>query len=113
MMQSESPEPEVCAGWSGALEAAGHTVISSRVPSQGIQRIREGGVDLVVIDGSGGTDSVLAFASELDKLRDAPPFVLVSSSPDAPQISARLGAASFVAKPCSRADLDHVMARLV
>ncbi len=112
MVQSDSPEPEVCVGWSRELEAAGHTVISSRVPAQGIERIRQGDIDLVVLDGSGGTEVVLAFTSELHKLSDAPPFVLVSSSPEAPQISARLGAAAFVAKPCSRADLDHVIARL-
>ena len=50
---------------------------------------------------------------ELDTLPDAPPIVLLSSSPHAPEISARMGAAAFLPKPCDPQDLVQLLSRLV
>jgi CheY-like chemotaxis protein len=50
---------------------------------------------------------------ELDALPDAPPVVLVSGSPHAPEISARIGAAAFVPKPIEPGELAAVVDRVV
>jgi DNA-binding response OmpR family regulator len=99
-------------GWSLALEASGHTVLAARAIADGLVRVREGGIDVIVVDGNGDVGGLSSFVTELERLPDSPPFVLVSSSPDAPEISARLGAAAFLPKPCSTGDLDSVVARL-
>ncbi len=109
VLQADS---ELSDGWCLALEASGHTVLSAAEPSEGLARLREGGVDVVVFDGPGGADGLYGFVEELQRLPDSPPLVLVSESPEAPQISARIGAAAFLPKPCSSGDLDDAVARL-
>lgn len=76
-------------------------------------RISEGGIDAVVVDSYDPRVSVVDLAKNLDALPDAPPIVLVSASPHAPEISARVGAAMFLPKPLEPADLVDAMARLV
>ena len=105
-------DPELNDGWCLSLEASGHTVLAATQPHEGIARLREGGVDVVVLDSPGGCEGIRDFVTELQRLPDWPPFVLVSESPDAPEISAHLGAAAFLPKPCSSGDLDDVVARL-
>ena len=109
LVQSDA---ELTDGWSLALEASAHTVLAARTTTEGIQRVREGGIDVIVVDGSPGSRAVVSFVSQLDRLPDAPPLVLVSSSPDAPEISARLGASAFLPKPCSTGELEAIVTRL-
>jgi hypothetical protein len=48
----------------------------------------------------------------MNALPDAPPLVLVSPSPYAPEISARIGATAFLPKPCEPSDLVSVIGRI-
>jgi DNA-binding response OmpR family regulator len=102
---------ELTESWALTLEASGHAVLAAQKTADGLMRVREGGVDVVVLDGNGGA-GLSNFVNELQRLPDAPPFVLVSASPDAPEISARLGAAAFLPKPCGSGDLEAVVSRL-
>lgn len=51
------------------------------------------------------------FVTELDRLPDPPPFVLLSDSPQGPVISAHLGAAAFVLKPCQPDEIVTIVNR--
>jgi DNA-binding NtrC family response regulator len=96
--------------WLGALSRSGHDVLCVREIVDGVDRAREGGIDVVVLDA--GEDGVRALVDELERLPDAPPLVLVSNSPRAPELSAQVGAAGFLPKPCSSEDLVEVVARV-
>ena len=48
-------------------------------------------------------------AEALPLLRDAPPLILVGAAVEAPAVSAHLGAAAFVLKPCGGAELAMVV----
>lgn len=98
--------------WAKALEVAGHAVIAAESCAAGIARVREGGVDLLVVDDTEGQPAVEGLVDALNRLPDAPPMILVSASPNAPEESARLGAAGFVPKPCVAADIEAATARL-
>lgn len=104
-------DPNLNDGWCLALEASGHTVLTASATGDGIDRVREGGIDVVVVEPA-GTSNLRELVAELERLPDAPPFVLVSSSPDAPEISARLGAAAFLPKPCTARELDEAVGRI-
>lgn len=104
-------DPALIDSWCSALEAAGHEVLASKAFTEGITRVREGGVDIIVVDseGSGGfTD----FVAELLVLPDPPPFVMVSSSPKAPEESAHYGASAFLPKPCPAEEIEDTVHRL-
>ncbi|MCP4446905.1 MAG: response regulator [Myxococcales bacterium] len=95
------------------LEQLGYTVLSAEEPNQALVHVKTGEVDLVVIEGSAETGDVVAsFVSMLGSEKHSPPFVLASSSPQAPKDSARLGAAAFLPKPCHAGDVTHVLARV-
>jgi DNA-binding NtrC family response regulator len=98
--------------WRVELEARQHVVIVASTAQAALARLREGGVDLVVIDYEvmGGIGVLTA---GLERLRDAPPIVLLSSAASAPALSAKLGAAAFVPKPCNRGELAEIVARVV
>ena len=99
--------------WPLDLEQLGYIVLSAEEPGQALIHVRTGSVDLVVIDGTAETcDIVTTFVTMLSHEKQAPPFVLASSSPEAPQDSARLGAAAFLPKPCHAGDVTHVLARV-
>lgn len=93
-----------------SLKSHGFDVIVAPHANDAVDRLREGGVDVVVVDYEveGGIDPLLA---GLAKLPDAPPLVLISGAIDAPAVSARLGAAAFVAKPCIIEELVDVLRR--
>lgn len=97
--------------WCSTLESSGHAVLASKGGIEGIKRVREGGIDVVVVDlyDSGGLTD---FVAELANVPDPPPFVMVSGSPKAPEESARYGAAAFLPKPCNQMDLDETVHRL-
>jgi DNA-binding NtrC family response regulator len=106
-------DPETCGRWSGNLGEAGHAVLTATAWRDALSAIREGGIDVVVIDVYDPCVGVLELAEALEMLPDTPPLVLVSGSPAAPEISARICAAHFLAKPCEPDELVDVVGRLV
>ena len=99
------PDPTLNEAWSHSLSVRGHEVLAVSGVLAGIERAREGGIDVVVVDSYDTSGAVAELVSELDRLPDAPPLILVSSSPHAPELSAHIGAAAFVVKPCEPEDL--------
>jgi DNA-binding NtrC family response regulator len=95
-----------------AIRDAGHEVLNAGSPREAFLRISEGGIDAVVVDSYDPRVGVMELARSMDSLPDAPPLVLVSSSPYAPEISARIGAAAFVAKPCDPSEVVAVIDRV-
>lgn len=93
-------DPETCDRWSDALGTAGHAVFAVAAMRDALELIREGGIEVVVIDAYDSCAGVVELARSMQALPDAPPVVLVSSSPLAPEISVRISAAQFLPKPC-------------
>lgn len=106
------PDPVLRGAWSRALQLRNHSVIASADLETAIGHAREGGIDVVVFDGSERERDGRALVEELDRLPEPPPVILVSSSPRAPELSAHLGAASFVPKPCTGEDIVDECDRL-
>ena len=106
------PDLELNEIWAEALARTGHDVLRVQNIEDATARAREGGIDVVVVDSDGTDDPVRALVGELERLPDAPPMVLVSDSPLAPELSAQVGAAGFLPKPCSSADLVEIVARV-
>jgi two-component system response regulator PilR (NtrC family) len=96
----------------GALDDGNHEVIVSGSVADAIQRLAEGGIDVVVIDAYDPRGSAVELARHMEALPDTPPIVLVSGSPHAPEISARIGAAAFVPKPVDLLELAAIVNRL-
>ncbi len=80
---------------------------------EGLTLIRDGGIDAVVIDSHDPRAGVVELARSIEALPDAPPLILVSGSPSAPEISARIGVAAFVPKPCEPSEIVAVVNRLL
>lgn len=99
--------------WVRALQTRHYAVIGVADVEAAIGHAREGGVEVVVFDGSERARDGRALVEELDRLPEPPPIILVSSSPRAPELSAHLGAASFIPKPCSGEDLVAACDRLL
>lgn len=76
-----------------------------------VERLREGGFDLVVVDHEvlGGISALLA---GLNVLPEVLPMVLISGAPDGPSMSAHAGAAVFMPKPCNAEELAEVVDRV-
>ncbi len=106
-------DQETSDGWSVALTNAGHSVLIAITMREALPAIRDGGIEVVVIDAYDPRVGVVELARAIAALPDAPPVVLVSGSPSAPEISARIGAATFLPKPCEPAELVHAIGRLV
>jgi DNA-binding NtrC family response regulator len=106
-------DPDTCEEWSAALASVGHTVHAAGAMREALPLIREGGIDVVVIDTYDPRAGVVELARSIEALPDAPPVILVSGSPDAPEISARIGAATFLAKPCEPTEVVAAVARLL
>ncbi len=94
------------------MRDAGHEVLLAGSPREAFLRISEGGIDAVVVDSYDPRVGVTELARAMDALPDAPPLVLVSMSPYAPEISARIGAAAFVTKPCDPSEVVDVLGRI-
>jgi DNA-binding NtrC family response regulator len=105
-------DPETCGRWSAELGDAGHSVLTTTAMRDALSTIREGGIDVVVIDAYDPSVGVVELAEALERLPDTPPLVLVSGSPAAPEISARICAAHFLAKPCEPNELVDAVSRL-
>jgi DNA-binding NtrC family response regulator len=109
------PDPELSEAWTGALVADGHDVLGAGGVREAIGHIREGGVDVVVVDAYDPRDArtgITELVGALERLPDAPPLILVSGLPNAPELSARIGAAGFVPKPCEPADVCNEVLRI-
>lgn len=106
-------DPATYDSWSSALTNAGHSVLTAITMREALPAIRDGGIDVVVIDAYDPRVGVVELARAIAALPDAPPLVLVSGSPAAPEISARIGAATFLPKPCESAELVQAVGRLV
>jgi DNA-binding NtrC family response regulator len=106
-------DSETAGRWSAALTDAGHEVATATAMREALASIREGGIDAVVIDAGDPRLGVVELAHDINALPDAPPIVLVSGSPEAPEISARMGAAHFLAKPCEPDELVDVVNRML
>ena len=104
-------DPKLCRRWSSALELTGHTVLVAQRLTDGVNRVREGGIDLIFLDPGDGPKGLEYFVIALSRLPDPPPFVLISSSPKAPEISAQVGAAAFLPKPCTGDDIVDLASR--
>lgn len=99
--------------WSAAITASGHSVLTASGMREALTVVREGGVDVVVIDAYEPRAGVVELARRMNALPDAPPIVLVSESPAAPRVSVRIGAATFVPKPCEPEEVATAVARLL
>lgn len=95
------------------MRDAGHEVLEAPTVREAFLRISEGGIDCIVVDSYDPRAGVIELAKNLDALPDAPPVVLISASPHAPEISARIGAAMFLPKPLDATDLVEALARIV
>jgi DNA-binding NtrC family response regulator len=97
--------------WRVELESHRHAVIVASTGHAAVERLREGGVDLLLVDHEvlGGISALIA---GLDRLPDAPPFVLISGAIDAPALSAHLGAAAFLPKTNAVEELAAVVQRV-
>ncbi|MEO8705479.1 MAG: response regulator [Kofleriaceae bacterium] len=106
-------DPDTSDEWSEALASVGHSVHAVGAMREALPLIREGGIDAVVIDTYDPRGGIIELARSIEALPDAPPVILVSDSPDAPEISARIGAATFLPKPCEPTELVAAVARLL
>ena len=99
------------AAWRVELEAHHHTVVLASTAVAAVERLREGGIDVVVVDHEvmGGIRPLL---DGLARLPDVPPLVLISGAVDAPALSATIGAAAFVPKRGAVEELAGVVARV-
>jgi DNA-binding response OmpR family regulator len=98
------PDPATSESWSDAIAAAGHSVATASGIREAWTVVRD-----VYDPGSGVVDLALG----MNALPDAPPIILVSESPDAPWISVRIGAATFVPKPCDPDEVVTAVNRLL
>ena len=106
-------DPETRGLWTAALRTDEHDVLVTKTLRDALALIRDGGIDVVVIDTYDPRVGIVELARSLEALPDAPPIVLVSSSPLAPEISVRIGAATFVAKPCEAHEVGEAAHRLL
>jgi len=106
-------DPAISAAFESALTVAGHSVLTAMLTREVLPIIREGGIDAVVIDAYDPRVGIIELARAIEALPDAPPIVLLSGSPYAPEISARIGVAAFLPKPCDPSELVAVTNRLV
>jgi DNA-binding NtrC family response regulator len=97
--------------WRVELEAHHHTVVLAATAVAAVERLREGGIDVLVVDHEvmGG---IRALVAGLARLPDVPPLVLISGAVDAPALSATIGAAAFVPKSGALDELAAVVARV-
>jgi DNA-binding response OmpR family regulator len=98
--------------WAAAIAGAGHAVFTVSSMRDALHVVREGGIDVVVIDVYDPRAGIVELARGMDALPDAPSIILISGSPAAPEISARIGAATFVPKPCEPSEVVTAVTQL-
>ena len=94
------------------LEPRGFAVIGARSAAAAVDRLREGGIDAVLVEPP-VVGRLEPLVRALQALPDPPPFLLVSNAPDAPALSARLGAAAFLPMPCGPNEVADALVRVV
>ena len=99
--------------WAAALSESGHSVLTASGMREALRLVREGGIDVVVIDVYDPQAGVVELARGMEALPDAPPILLISGSPAAPQISVRIGAAMFMPKPCEPGEVVTAIGQLL
>lgn len=99
--------------WEAAMAGAGHDVTTASGMREALRLVRDGGIDVVVIDCYDPRAGVVELARGMEALPDAPSIVLISGSPAAPEISARIGAATFLPKPCEPSEVVTAVGRLL
>ena len=99
--------------WAGALRGWGHEVVLTDRTADVLPLIREGGIDVVIVDAPSPRTGIVDLARAIEAIPDAPPIVLISGSPDAPEISARAGVAAFLPNPCEPAELVAAVSRIL
>jgi len=107
------PDPVTSESWSEAIAASGHSVTTASGIREAWTVVRDGGFDAVVVDVYDPGSGVVDLALGMNALPDAPPIILVSDSPAAPWISVRIGAATFVPKPCDPDEVVMAVHRLL
>jgi DNA-binding response OmpR family regulator len=107
------PDSAISEVWAAAIAASGHSVLTAIRMRDALAVVRDGGIDAVVLDAYDPCAGVVELAQRINALPDAPPIILVSDSPTAPWVSVRIGAATFVAKPCEPEELVAAIARLL
>jgi two-component system, NtrC family, nitrogen regulation response regulator GlnG len=105
-------DPETRDRLGQALREAGHEVLVAASAKESFLRASEGGLDAIVIDSYDPRVGVVELVRSMNTLPDTPPVVLVSASPHAPEISARIGAAAFVPKPFELTELVGLLGRV-
>lgn len=99
--------------WSAAIAACGHDVLTAGGMREALMTVRDGGIDVVVIDAHDPRAGIVELAHGMNALPDTPPIILISDSPAAPRLSVRIGAAAFVAKPCEPEEVIAAIGRLL
>jgi two-component system catabolic regulation response regulator CreB len=107
------PDPATSDVWSAAIAASGHSVMTASGIREAWTVVRDGGFDVVVIDVYDPGSGVVDLALGMNALPDAPPIILISESPAAPWVSVRIGAATFVPKPCDPDEVVTAVGRLL
>lgn len=108
-------EPDLATSdaWSAAIAASGHSVLIASGMREAWAVLCDGGIDAVVIDVYDPGSGVVELTLGMNALPDAPPIILVSESPAAPWLSVRIGAATFVPKPCDPDEVVNAVNRLL
>lgn len=106
-------DPTVSDQWATALGAMGHAVHTATHTRDALPMLRDGGIDVVVVDAYDPRIGTVDLARSIALLPDAPPLILVSASPHAPELSARMGAVAFVPKPCDATEIVAAVDRVV
>ena len=99
--------------WATAFVVSGYSVLIASGMREALMTVRDGGIDVVVVDVYEPRAGIVELAHGLNALPDAPPIILVSASPAAPRVSVRIGAAAFVPKPCEPAEIVAAVGRLL
>jgi DNA-binding NtrC family response regulator len=97
--------------WRVELENHGQHVVVAPTAPAAIARLREGGIDAVVVDHEvlGGIAPLVA---GLELLPESPPLVFISGAPSAPALSATIGAAAFLPRSSAIEELAAVVGRV-
>ncbi|MBP9085613.1 MAG: hypothetical protein KBG15_05810 [Kofleriaceae bacterium] len=99
--------------WRNLWTGFGHDVVMLDSIDKSINHLREGGIDLIILDTDDSLGSMSHLVASMNRLVDAPPLLMISDSPTAPEISARIGAAGFLPKPCDGSEVLREINRLV
>lgn len=104
---------ENSSSWRNLWSGFGHDVVVLDSIDSAVHHLREGGIDLIILDTHDSLGSMSQLLASMNRLVDAPPLLLISDSPTAPEISARIGAAGFLPKPCEGSEVLREINRLV